>query len=325
MTDFREIFKTYGRLDLCLVPIPRGLKYPVAPGWQLPENRVDIAQIEQHVAAGGNVGFITGDIVDVDLDCSEAIALADIFLPETGAVFGRASKPASHWLYRSPGAVYTKYGDPLSGKMLLELRAPGLSGGCHQTLLPPSTADGEAREWRGGEIEPAEVAAELLAISCAWLAIAALTWRYVSAERARQPDFDLLDLLWSVDRKLGRSAYAWAGMPAPGEKPLVETRHKPPAVAVSQRGRFVSSAALEVIVEAIENDCDWIAWNKVGMSVFVASEGSLHGFAVFDRFSARSPKYDPHSVVERWSNYQRSPPSRLSFGTLVYLAKGRAG
>lgn len=133
-----------------------------------------------------------------------------------------------------------------------------------------------------------------------------------------------MELECDPEHKLGRNAYTWASLPAPDEQtPVRKARHKQRAAAVSRRGRFVSSAALEVTVEAIENDMCWEDWNKVGMAVFAASEGSLHGFAVFDAFSARSPKYDPNSTLERWANYQRSPPCALSFGTLVYLSRQR--
>ena len=53
-----------------------------------------------------NIGVLLGDpsdgLVDIDLDCQEAISLAPKFLPPTEATFGRASKQHSHWLYRSP-------------------------------------------------------------------------------------------------------------------------------------------------------------------------------------------------------------------------------
>ena len=49
-----------------------------------------------------NYHIITGDnnIVDIDLDCKEAIQLAKYFLPVTNFKYGRESNPTSHWLYR---------------------------------------------------------------------------------------------------------------------------------------------------------------------------------------------------------------------------------
>jgi hypothetical protein len=50
-----------------------------------------------------NVGFILGTasgMLDVDLDCQEAVDLADEYLPSTNSIFGRASASSSHRLYR---------------------------------------------------------------------------------------------------------------------------------------------------------------------------------------------------------------------------------
>ena len=51
----------------------------------------------------GNIGIILGEpsgwLVDVDLDCDEAIELADQYLPPTAAITGRPSSPKSHRWY----------------------------------------------------------------------------------------------------------------------------------------------------------------------------------------------------------------------------------
>src|SRR5689334_21381994 len=91
-----------------LVSVPRGEKAPRCRGW--PDIRLSPEQVEQHLARGRNiavrVGGASGNIVDADLDCAEALTLADLYLPATGAEFGRRSKPRSHRLYCSPGAFY---------------------------------------------------------------------------------------------------------------------------------------------------------------------------------------------------------------------------
>lgn len=83
-----------------------------------------------------NLGLLTGkaseNVVDIDLDCEEAIALAPHILHDT-RTFGRQSKPRSHYLYQVeddlPATIKFQ-----NGQMLLELR----SDGC-QTLYPGST------------------------------------------------------------------------------------------------------------------------------------------------------------------------------------------
>lgn len=297
-----------------LVPVPAGEKGSRCKGW--PEMRLSLPEAAQHVARRGNlavrVGRASGDLADVDLDCPEALQLGDIYLPATGAEFGRASKPRSHRLYRSPGAIYAAFADPTDGSMLLELRADGRDGGAHLTLIPPSIADGERREWCGDTVEPAAIDAAVLARRVGWLAVGCLMMRHVSEHAARRPYHDLPDVLWEADPILGRSAYHWVGRLAPDERPL---DLKP------RRDYSASELRLEEVVAAIPNNCSWEGWNRIGMAIYAASGGSELGFVAFDDFSSRSPKYDPHAVLERWRNYGRSPPSRIGIGSLIYLAR----
>src|SRR5215813_11504923 len=160
----------YDRLGWSLVVIPEGEKGPRTQNWQ--HRSYTRADFENK-----NVGLLlgpkSGEVVDADLDCPEALALADLYLPQTRAEFGRRSKPRSHRLYEAPGAVFDAFRDPLGKQKptLLEFRAPGPSGSAHQTLIPPSVADGEQREWHGDVIEPAAIDARVLRRRCAWLAI----------------------------------------------------------------------------------------------------------------------------------------------------------
>ena len=94
-----------------------------------------------------NIGVIlgskSGGLVDVDLDCQEAIHLADTLLPPTGLVFGRKSKPRSHRLYIANPIPETAQFQTKADGMLVELR----SNGC-QTVIPDSVhISGEPIEW----------------------------------------------------------------------------------------------------------------------------------------------------------------------------------
>ena len=81
-----------------------------------------------------------------------------MILPATSAQFGRASKPRSHRLYRSPGAQTRKFIDPVRRSMLVEIR----SDGGLQTVFPPSVhPSGETIEW-AAEDDPAETPAKCL-------------------------------------------------------------------------------------------------------------------------------------------------------------------
>jgi hypothetical protein len=304
----------YARRGWSILPIPRGQKKPAMLGWQ---NFGAMAEeVPRLFGNGENVavrlGRRSGELVDIDLDCPEALALADAYLPITTAEFGRPSKPRSHRLYIAPGAIYESFADPISGEMLIELRADGREGGAHLTMLPPSIADGERREWLGDTIAPAVVDARVLRRRMALLAIACLVGRYLSKSAAEHPAPDLPRLLWEFDHELGRPAYRWLGQPDPDAPRRYPRRRE----ELSRR-----DLDLAEIARAIPNNCSWDDWNRIGLAIFAASGGSEDGFVVFDDFSAKSTKYDPRTVGERWRNYRRSPPSRIGLGSLVHLAR----
>src|SRR5690348_5121113 len=84
------------------IPVPYRSKNPGRDDWQAERRTADDLDSdfgERLVNLGVLTGEPSGGLVDVDLDCAEAIRLADVFLPDTGAVFGRDAKPASHRLY----------------------------------------------------------------------------------------------------------------------------------------------------------------------------------------------------------------------------------
>jgi len=145
--------RAYAERGWSPVPIPYKEKGPRGKDWGRP---IDPAQLAQHFNGGPqNIGIIlgaaSGGLTDVDLDCSETVALAPYVLPRTGAIFGRESKPSSHWLYLTglaqarPKAI-DRYED-VGGKTLVELRMGG-GGKAAQTVFPPSThPSGEPVRW----------------------------------------------------------------------------------------------------------------------------------------------------------------------------------
>lgn len=66
---------------------------------------------------------------------------------------------------------------------------------------------------------------------------------------------------------------------------------------------------------------DWDDWNRIGMAFWRASGGSEAGFAVFDIFSRKSPKYCSVTTRARWEHYRTSPPSSIGVGTLIHEAR----
>ena len=123
---------------------------------------------------GCNIGLILGEpsgwLVDVDLDCPEAIELADQYLPPTPAITGRPSAPKSHRWYIAAGATTEKHTDK-SGSMIVELRSTGA-----QTVVGPSIhPSGEIYETL--DAQPATVPAPMLAACVKALADAVIVRR----------------------------------------------------------------------------------------------------------------------------------------------------
>lgn len=157
------------------VPIPPRQKGPIVDDWsKLRIKETDAGQWfngrEQNI--GIILGPASGHLTDVDLDCMEAIRLAPYFLPPTDAVFGRASKPRSHWIYVADITTEKFVVGPTT---LLELRGKSKDpNGGLQTVFPGSTHEsGEPVEWFDNG-EPARVDAQALVGAARFLAGATL-------------------------------------------------------------------------------------------------------------------------------------------------------
>jgi hypothetical protein len=159
------------------IPIPFREKGPTIAGWT--ELRITREGAGRYFnGSPQNIGIILGEVsgglVDVDIDCTEALHLAPHLLPGTSGRFGRASKRASHWLYFSDVPKHLKFEDPNidgPGKTIVELRSGGV-----QTVFPPSVHEtGEHIEFEDGadlttipRVERAvlEAAVSVLAAAC---------------------------------------------------------------------------------------------------------------------------------------------------------------
>lgn len=156
-----------------VVVLPQS-KEPFSDDW--PKIRIEQSAIQTAFSVKDNIGLVLGEpsgwLVDVDLDCPEAIELADQHLPPTPAVTGRRNRPKSHRWYIAQGAVTTQYTDPVIGKKIVELRSTG-----GQTVVGPSIhPDGDLYEPLEGE--PAVVPAPMLAACVKSLAEAVYQFRY---------------------------------------------------------------------------------------------------------------------------------------------------
>lgn len=151
----------YQRKWLCVIDLPLGSKNPGREGW--PNERLNEDELRRRFSTPKNIGIILGEPskgrADVDIDIPGLGSVARLLLPDTGFVFGRATKPWSHWEYDIEGDLpkTLKLADPRdTTKTIVELRTTG------QTVYPPSihqsgekvqlSKDGEAARVEGQEL-----------------------------------------------------------------------------------------------------------------------------------------------------------------------------
>jgi len=178
----QEYVQAYIDLGLALVPEIYGTTRPLLAGWQT--LTIDSSNFAQYFPSDSNwnVGVINGaegnGIHDVDLDCLEASRLAPHFLPQTNWVFGRASNPASHWVYKvTEGSTPRKELKGPDGRGLVELRGDG-----SKTTFPPSFKIdvGEFVRWETSTLEggPLEIPLAQLKKAVSLLAVASILLRH---------------------------------------------------------------------------------------------------------------------------------------------------
>jgi hypothetical protein len=178
----RNAVKRFLEKGWMVVPVPPNEKAPKTKGWQ--NLHIKESEINEYISDDSNIGLLTGQpsdgLSDVDLDCSEAIELANAFLPYTGRVHGRKSKPKSHyWYVANPIPAPEKFCD-IDGTCLLELRSTG-----QQTIVPPSIhPSGELIEWERRK-HPAKVDGTELRIAVARHAAATVFARHWPSQGSR--------------------------------------------------------------------------------------------------------------------------------------------
>lgn len=140
----------------------------------------------EHLDDDSNIGIkASNGLVTADEDCPEVVEVADTFLPATGAIYGRPSKPRSKRMYRCPALQKTtqfKDAGAAQKPVMLELRT-----GPVQDMAPPSIhPDGEQLSWDGGEPgAEAEVTLPVLLRAARLTVTCALAVRYYPAAGKR--------------------------------------------------------------------------------------------------------------------------------------------
>jgi P4 family phage/plasmid primase-like protien len=192
MTTIADAAREYARRGWKPVPLGRKTKKPIDKGWAThPFTPAQFNGNSQNVAL--QLGAVSGGLVDVDLDCLDAIGLAPEFLPTTDAIFGRRSKPCSHQLYvsdlceteKQAAIQFKQYHDGKAGPVIVELRVGANGKGAHTTVPPSMHASGELVQWVS-DGEPARVPAADLKRSVLDLAVTALLKPHYPGKGSRQ-------------------------------------------------------------------------------------------------------------------------------------------
>ena len=121
-----------------VVPLVAGQKR-AASSWQKKVYAPDDFNDGDGIAL--KLGEPSGWLVDVALDCPEAVEAAKLLMPDTGLRSGRPGKLSSHLWFRCPDIKTTQFTD--TGAMLVEIRSTG-----GYTCVPPSThPSGDVLAW----------------------------------------------------------------------------------------------------------------------------------------------------------------------------------
>jgi hypothetical protein len=147
MTILLHELEEWCREKFWLIPVHHRSKRPIGEQWE--QQRLTAQDLSSRFTNGENAGVLTGvpprHLADVDCDAQQAILCAKLLPgPATHRIFGRASKPSSHYLFETPEEFETiQYRDPTDKSMLVELRGKG-----GQTVIPGSTHEsGESITW----------------------------------------------------------------------------------------------------------------------------------------------------------------------------------
>ena len=91
--------RAYVRRGYAPIPVEYRTKKSYLKDWQnLRLTEADVARYfgDGPVNVGLSLGTASRGVVDIDLDCHEAVVLAQTFLPPTASIFGRKTRSLGH-------------------------------------------------------------------------------------------------------------------------------------------------------------------------------------------------------------------------------------
>jgi putative DNA primase/helicase len=307
--------------------VPFRAKGPQLRGWQT--LRISAEQVTHYFRDPTNIGVIlgaaSGGLVDIDIDCAEALALADSVLPVTRSIFGRPSKPRAHRIYRVAGlAPSLKFSDPITGEMLVELRgdkqdgSPGM-----QTIFPGSVhPTGEMIEF-DEDGEPSLVEYETLKQQAAIIAGRSLMTRYYPGAVSRE---QIAAALEEGDPRIKARIQEWSSRSQtrsqstqPEQTPRVSPAMRANAGEPwSERSEARLRDALQYLpAEADEHflhramEIKWLGWKR--------------GWAIFRDWAKTTTRgnYNERENRKRWDSLKSDHKNPRTIASLFHEAKQR--
>ena len=89
--------------------------------------------------------------------------------------------------------------------------------------------------------------------------------------------------------------------------------------------REEAHAPLQDVVAALaaitNHDVEYDDWVRVGLATYAATGGAGEGLEAFQRWSCKSQKHQDHECLRVWESFHKSPPRKIGFGSLYYLAR----
>ena len=146
MSAATDYLSEYVEREWVPVPAEPKSKECFLQGW--PDRQLADVNLTAEFSSSSNVGIVlgtnSGGLVDIDLDCDEAVEIAHRFLPPTGVRFGRKSRPNSHWIYKVEDCGSRIPFEGIQGDgTLVEYRA----NGCQTLFTPSINPSGEVVEF----------------------------------------------------------------------------------------------------------------------------------------------------------------------------------
>lgn len=103
-------------------------------------------------------------------------------------------------------------------------------------------------------------------------------------------------------------------------KPLPKKQIDRPALRALQGRGIESPLQLKNALAAINPDCDYLDWIKVGMALHHATDGSGEAFTLWDEWSVTSNSYREGETEIKWNSFGGYAGTPVTLGTIFHLA-----